>query len=134
MPISSMVRNVATVLVIAVACPLALLAGVDVSCLAGGMTAQCANNGLLVAPLILIAAGIISAFLNRGLVGFVLGLFGIIVGMGFLWVFAAAVRGTELPLDPVEAFIATLFFGVPPIIGWSIAKVAIWIYGKLASA
>lgn len=133
MPISSMVRNVATVLVIAVACPLALLVGVDVSCAAGGMTAQCANNGLLVAPLILIAAGIISAFLNRGFLGFVLGLLGIIVGMALIWVFAA-VRGIELPLDPAEAFIATLFFGVPPIIGWSIAKVAIWTYGKLASA
>ncbi|HEX9044652.1 MAG TPA: hypothetical protein VF802_06465 [Candidatus Limnocylindrales bacterium] len=126
-------RHLATVLVIALACPIALLAGVNISCSAGGMTAQCANNGLLLSPLILFIAGAISALLERRAIGFVLGAIGIVLGMTLLWIIVAVVRGIFLPLDPVQALIATVWFGIPPIVGWAVARGAVWTWERLVA-
>ncbi len=123
-------RHIATVLVIALACPIALFAGVNVSCSAGGMTAQCANNGLLLSPLILLLAGMISAFLERTAIGLLLGVIGIALGMTLLWIIVALARGIMLPLDPIQGLIATIWFGLPPIIGWTIARTGLWGYGR----
>lgn len=127
-------RHIATVLVIALACPVALFAGVNISCSAsGGLTPQCAGNGLLLSPLILFLAGAISSLLERRIIGFVLGAVGIVLGMALLWIIVAVVRGIMLPLDPVQAAIATIWFGVPPIAGWIVGRGAIWTYERIAA-
>ncbi len=126
-------RHIATVLVIAIACPLALFAGVNISCSTGGMTPQCAGNGLLLSPLILFLAGAVSALLEQRAIGFVLGAIGIALGMTLLWVIVALVRGIALPLDPVQGLIATIWFGVPPVVGWAAGRGAIWTYKRVAA-
>lgn len=123
-------RRVATIVVIAMGVPIALFAGVNLSCAADGMSPSCAGDGLLLTPLLLLVSGLIAAFLARGLVGFVLGAIGIAVGMLLLWIIAA-VRGTFVPLDPAQAVLATIWFGLPSVAGYTMGRIGIWAFGKL---
>ena len=123
-------RHVATVVVIALGVPIALFSGVNLSCTAGGMSPSCAGDGLLLMPLLLLVSGIIAAFLARGLVGFLLGATGIAVGMMVLWIIGA-IRGTFIPLDPAQAVIATIWFGLPSMIGYMIGRLAIWAFDRV---
>jgi hypothetical protein len=132
-PVPAIARHIATVLVIALAIPVALFAGVNISCSAGGMTPQCAGNGLLLSPFILFLAGAISALLEQRAIGFLLGAIGIAIGMTVLWIIVAIVRGIFLPLDPIQALIATIWFGVPPIVGWVVGRGAIWTFHRVAA-
>ena len=123
-------RHVATVVVIALGVPIALFSGVNLSCTAGGMSPSCAGDGLLLTPLLPLVSGIIAAFLARGLVGFLLGATGIATGMILLWIIGA-IRGTFIPLDPAQAVIATIWFGLPSMIGYLIGRVAIWTFERV---
>ena len=123
-------RHVATVVVIALGVPIALFSGVNLSCTAGGMSPSCAGDGLLLTPLLLLVSGIVAAFLARGLVGFLLGATGIATGMILLWIIGA-IRGTFIPLDPAQAVIATIWFGLPSMIGYLIGRVAIWTFERI---
>ncbi len=127
---SQRARHVATVVVIALGLPVAMFTGVNLSCASGGMSPSCAGTGLLLTPLLLLVSGVVAAFLARGLVGFLLGAVGIAAGMLLLWVIAAF-RGTFIPLDPAQAVIATIWFGLPSVIGYSIGRAGIWAYGRI---
>ena len=123
-------RHVATVVVIALGVPVALFSGVSLSCTAGGMSPSCAGDGLLLSPLLLLVSGIIAAFLARGLVGFLLGAVGIATGMTVLWVIGA-IRGTFIPLDPAQAVIATIWFGLPSMLGYTLGRAGIWTFDRI---
>jgi hypothetical protein len=127
--VSQLARSIATVVVIALGVPVALFAGVNVSCAGSGMSPECAGDGMLLSPLLLLVSGIIAAFLARGWVGFLLGAVGIAAGMALLWVIAA-LRGTMIPIDPAQALVATVWFGLPSVIGYSIARVVMWLVGR----
>lgn len=130
MAVSKPARRVATIVVIAMGVPIALFAGVNLSCTANGMSPSCAGDGLLLTPLLLLISGLIAAFLARGLIGFMLGAIGIAVGMLLLWIIAAF-RGTFLPLDPAQAVLATIWFGLPSVAGYMLGRIGIWAFGKL---
>ena len=122
-------RHVATVVVIALGVPIALFPA-KLSCVAGGMSPSCAGDGLLLSPLLLLVSGIIAAFLARGLVGFLLGAVGIAAGMLLLWGIGA-VGGTFIPLDPAQAVIATIWFGLPSMLGYTMGRAGIWTFDRI---
>ena len=123
-------RHVATVVVIALGVPIALFSGVNLTCAGTGMSPTCAGNGLLLTPLVLLVSGLIAAFLARGPVGFILGAIGIAVGMLMLWIIAA-IQGTYIPIDPAQAVVATIWFGLPSVLGYSIGRGAIWTFDRV---
>ncbi len=127
---SQLARHLATVVVIALGVPIALFGGVDLSCTATGMSPSCADQGLLLTPLILLVSGVVAAFLARGLLGFMLGAVGIVIGMALLWL-VAYVEGTTIPIDPAQAVVATIWFGLPSVIGYSIGRGVMWAYARL---
>jgi hypothetical protein len=128
-PVSQLARAVATVAVIALGVPIALFAGVNLTCAGSGMSPSCAGDGMLLSPFLLLVTGIIAAFLARGWSGFLLGALGIVIGMALLWIIAA-IRGTMIPIDPAQAVVATIWFGLPSVIGYTIARVAMWAVAR----
>jgi hypothetical protein len=130
--VSPLVRHLAAALIVALGCPIALLAGVNLACAQHDtMSPQCADAGLVLSPALLALSGVLCAFLVRGLAGFVTGAVGIVVGMSILWV-VMAVNGTPVPFDIAQGVIATIWFGLPSVIGYAIARTAVWTYRKLA--
>ncbi len=114
-------RHIATVAVIALGVPIALFAGIDLSCAATGMPPSCGGNSLLLSPLLLLVSGVIAAFLARGLVGFILGAVGIAIGMVLLWIIAV-LQGTAIPPDPAQLLVLTIWFGLPSVIGYTLTR------------
>lgn len=129
---SSLVRHIAAVLVIALGCPVALFAGVNITCAQQQMSASCADQGLLISPVLLALTGVVCAFLVRGLNGFLTGAAGIVLGMTLLW-FVMAAAGNPVPLDIFQGLIATFWFGLPSVIGYSIARGGIWTARRLGA-
>jgi hypothetical protein len=127
--VSQLARHIATVVVIALGVPIALFAGVNLSCAGTGMSPQCAGEGLLLSPLLLLVSGVIAAFFARGPLGFVLGAIGIAIGMVLLWI-VAAVQGTTIPIDPAQALVATIWFGLPSVIGYSVTRGVMWVVDR----
>lgn len=62
----TMIRDIAALLLVAVACPAALFGGALLGCAAQGLTASCALTGILVSPILLLAAGAVAGILTRG--------------------------------------------------------------------
>jgi hypothetical protein len=129
----ALVRHLAAVVVIALGCPVALFAGVRVTCAQSGMSPECAQTGLLVSPIILALTGVACAFLVRGLLGFLLGAVGILLGMTILWI-VLALTGDPVPLDIAQGAVATIWFGLPSVIGYSLTRVAIWMVRRVVPA
>lgn len=119
---SSLVRNVAAVAVIGAGCPIALFGGALIGCASQGFTTSCAMSGLVLAPLLLIAAGLVAALLARGLAGLVVILVGVALGMTSLLVLAG-ILGDPLPLDPVQGVIAWVWFITPTAVGYGLGRI-----------
>lgn len=130
---SALVRHVAAVAVIAIGCPAALHLGVNISCAQAEMSPQCADAGLLLSPVILALTGVVCAFLVRGLLGFALGAVGIFLGMLILWV-DMALGGDPIPFDIAQGAIATIWFGLPSVIGYSLTRAAMWTFRRVVPA
>ncbi len=122
---AEIVRDLVAILVAAVACPLALFGGALLGCATEGFNAQCAMNGVLVSPPILIAAGVVAAALTRGLWGYVWVFVGVIIGMVLIFVLTY-LGGTLLPVDPVTGTIATIWFLAPVSIGYVLGRGGAW--------
>lgn len=121
-----LIRNIAAVAVISVACPTALGAVAMLGCATNrGMSATCALDGIFVSPFLLLGAGVLAALLVTGRAGLLAGLFvlwaGVAIGMTAILAFAYVV-GNLVPIDPVAAFIAWIWFIAPTALGYGIGR------------
>jgi len=119
--LGTLVRRLAALLVVAIACPVALFGGALLGCAARGLSASCAIDGILVSPVLLAAAGLGASFLAHGRTGLGFVLLGVVAGMAAIPV-VASVAGNPVPIDPVQGVIATIWFTPPVLIGYGVGR------------
>ncbi|HEX5828379.1 MAG TPA: hypothetical protein VFY23_12720 [Candidatus Limnocylindrales bacterium] len=124
----SLLRDAIAVLLVAIACPIAVYGGSAAGCIgAGGFESACALNGVWIAPLMLVGAGLVAGLITRGWTGLFLVCVGTVIGMMSILVISFLV-GRPVPVDPVSAFIATVWFLAPVAIGYGLGRVAWRVY------
>lgn len=119
--VEGLLRRLAALALVAVACPVALFGGALLSCATQGLSASCAVNGVLVSPVLLVFAGLGASVLARGWVGLGFVILGVLLGMAAIPV-VASVAGNPVPIDPVQGVIATLWFMPPVLIGHGVGR------------
>lgn len=114
----STLRDALAVLAVAVACPVALFGGSMVGCVGQGFTSECAMSAIVIAPVMLLVAGVVAGFLTSGWLGLFLIWVGVAIGMTAILILTFAV-GRPVPLDIFAGAIATVWFLVPVWIGYA---------------
>ncbi len=124
----SALRYVATFLIVALGCPVALVAGEAIGCISAstGFDAECAVDGLFYSPFILVATGVVAGVIVGGWRAMLLMPAAILTGMVLIFIVAWTL-GTRPPVGFVEGVIATLWFLVPVTIGYGLGRTAMWI-------
>jgi hypothetical protein len=117
-------RDLVAILVVAVACPVALFGGSMLGCLGQGFSADCALNALFIAPLALLVAGIVAGIVTRGWTGMLAVVVGVIAGMSAILVLSFGV-GRPVPVDPISGLLATTWFLAPVAIGYGMGRL-VW--------
>lgn len=118
---STLLRELIAFVLIAVACPVALFGGSMVGCVGQGFTSECAMSAIFIAPVLLLGAGAVAGFVTRGWTGLGVLFVGVIIGMATIPVLTA-MAGRPVPVDPISGLIATVWFGVPVMIGYAGAR------------
>jgi hypothetical protein len=126
---AEIVRDIVAIVVAAVACPLAFFGGALLGCAAQGFDVTCARSAALVAPPLLILAGLAAAALTRGTWGYVWVFVGVLIGMVLIWILAFAGGNDPLPVGPIEGSIATLWFLTPVTVGYVVGRGIAWAVG-----
>jgi len=122
---AEILRDVAAIVIAAIACPFAWFGGGFLGCATQGFNANCAMTGVFIAPPVLILSGLLAAALTRGFWGYVWVVCGVVIGM--LMIFGVVlVGGTFLPVDPITGVIATLWFLAPVSVGYLLGRGAAW--------
>lgn len=116
-------RDTLALVIVAVACPLAVLAQWVVGCLGQGINARCATDAVFISPLLLLVAGGLAGWTTRGWTGLLFVFGGGAIGMTSILVLAWAI-GRSVPLDPISGVIATFWFMTPVTIGYAAARIA----------
>jgi hypothetical protein len=127
-------RDVAAIVLVAVACPAALfgsllLGGALLGCAEEGLTPDCALNGILISPFLLLGAGFLAGFLTSGWPGLGFVASGVIVGLVSIPLLTAAV-GNPVPVDPFSGLFALVFFMPPAVLGYGIARGVARLVGR----
>lgn len=120
----TLLRDLAAVAVVLVACPIALFGGSMVGCVGQGFSSACALNAIFISPILLLLAGVVAGLLTRGLVGLFLVIGGVILGMTSILVLTVII-GRPVPVDPISGFIATVWFMFPVLVGYAGARLVI---------
>jgi hypothetical protein len=125
------VRDIAALVLVAVACPVAFYGGVRMSCTAD--TTDCAFRGAaVIAPLILAAAGALAGLFTKGWPGLGFMVVGVIAGLASV-PFLAAAAGNPVPIDPFSPIFA-FFLCMPPVaLGYGIARGLARLVGRFRS-
>jgi hypothetical protein len=116
-----LMRRLLALVIVAVACPVALFGGALLGCAAQGFSASCAINGVLVSPVLLFLAGLGASLATRGWVGLSFVILGVLVGMASIPI-VASIAGNPVPIDPVQGVIATIWFMPPVLIGYGAGR------------
>jgi len=116
----SQLRDLAALVIAAVACPLAVFGGTNLGCV-GKVSSECAMSAILVSPLLLLAAGVATGFVTRGWTGLLIVFVGCIVGMAAILALSFG-AGRPVPLDPISGVIATAWFLAPLSAGYGIGR------------
>ena len=119
--VGGLMRRLAALVIVAVACPVALFGGALLGCATQGFSASCAINGVLVSPVLLVFAGFGASLVTRGWVGMGFVILGVLVGMVAIPIVASIV-GNPVPIDPVQGVIATIWFMPPVLIGYGVGR------------
>ncbi len=119
--VGRLLRGLAALALVAVACPVALFGGALLGCAAQGLSTSCAINGVLVSPVLLVFAGFVASILTRGWVGMGFVILGVLAGMVAIPT-VAAIAGNPVPIDPVQGVIATIWFTPPVLIGYGVGR------------
>ena len=84
-PRYSLLRDLVALVVVAVACPIALFGGSMLGCVGQGFTSACALNAAYISPVLLIASGLVAGLVTLGWTG----LFVVLVGTAIVLPFIA---------------------------------------------
>ncbi|MEI7744900.1 MAG: hypothetical protein WCK58_14275 [Chloroflexota bacterium] len=125
-PRYSVLRDLAALVVIILACPAALFGGSMLGCVGQGFNAGCAMTAMFVSPILLLTAGLVAGLITRGWTGLMLVLIGTLLGMSAILLLSFGV-GQPVPLDPISGVIATVWFSGPIAIGYGIGRLIIHI-------
>jgi hypothetical protein len=121
----SLLRDVAALVLVAVACPVAVYGGSAAGCIgSGGFEAECALNGVWIAPLLLGVAGLVAGLITRGWTGLLLVVVGTVIGMTSILVLSVAV-GRPVPVDLFSGLIATAWFLAPIVVGYAAGRLVV---------
>ena len=120
-PRHSVLRDFIAVVIAAVACPVSVFGGMNLGCVGQAFTSECAMSTIVVSPIILLAAGVVSGVVTRGWTGFLLVFIGTVIGMTSILVLST-LGGTPVPLDPISGFIATIWFFAPIAVGFGFGR------------
>lgn len=121
----SLLRDLAALVIAAVACPVAVFGGANLGCVgATSFSGSCAVTVIFVSPLILLLAGAIAGIATRGWTGLVIVLAGTVIGMVLILVLSI-LAGNPVPVDWFSAVAALIFFEGPIVVGYAIGRV-IW--------
>lgn len=126
---SQRLHHIIALVVIAVACPGAMLGGALLTCAGGGFDSECAMAGFGISPFLLVGAGIVAGFLTRGWRGLAWVFAGVVLGMVAILV-VSFLAGNLVLIGPVEGTIATIWFGAPVALGYLIGRIASRIVGR----
>lgn len=119
-------RMIGVVVIVAITCPTALFGGALTGCAGEGFNGGCATSASFLAPILLIAVGIIAAVLVRGWRGYALVVVGVVIGMIAIFALSAA-AGSILPFDLITGTLWTLWFLAPVTLGWVFGAVGAWL-------
>jgi hypothetical protein len=125
---SGAARNIAAFAIVVVACPASLFVTVALGCAALGYTGRCAMDSAFLSPIILMAAGFVAGILTRGWMGFAIVVVGVVLGM-FALLFVSDALGHPVPIDPISAVIATIWFMTPTLFSYGIGRAAMLFVG-----
>lgn len=120
-PRHSLLRDLTALILIAVACPIALFGGSMLGCVGQGFNTACAMNAIAVSPVLLLAAGAGAGLITRGWTGLLVVVTGTLIGMTAILVLSFGVDD-PVPVDPVSGVIAMAWFLAPVSIGYGIGR------------
>ncbi len=118
----SQLRDLIAMVIVAVACPLAVFGGANLGCVGQGFNGDCAMAAVIISPILLLIGGGAAGLVTRGWTGLLLVLIGVLIGMVAILVLSFGV-GRLVPLDPISGIIATIWFGAPVTIGYGMGRV-----------
>jgi hypothetical protein len=126
------VRDVAALVVALLACPISVFGGANLGCVGrAGFEGDCAITMVFISPMILLGGGAIAGLLTRGWTGLLVTLVGVVAGMVTILVLSN-LMGRPVPPDIFTGVIATIWFSVPTIIGYSIGRVIARLFATRA--
>ena len=117
----TVLRDWIALVLILVVVPLSVFGGTNIGCIGQGVTQTCEPQAVFISPLLLMVAGVIAGLITSGWTGLLVVGFGQIAGQVVILVMAY-LAGRPVPIDPFNAIIATLWFGVPIAIGYGLAR------------
>lgn len=126
-------RDAIAYVVVAVACPLALFFGSMLDCVVQGFEPKCAQNAIGIAPLLLFISGVVAGLVTRGWTGLLFGFLGTITGMVVILVLSFG-GSEQVPLDPFQGIIATIWFGVPTVTGYGVGRLISQLFERRRAA
>jgi hypothetical protein len=132
-PRYSALRDVIALVVVAIACPVALFGGSMIGCVGQGFTADCALTAAFISPVLLIVAGTVAGVVTRGWTGLLVVLVGTLIGMISILVLSFGV-GDVVPLDPISGAVATVWFAAPVTIGYAIGRTLSRLFASRSGA
>lgn len=124
----ALARGIAALVLLVVACPASLFGSVALGCGVAGYTGRCAMDSALLSPVILVAAGLIAGILMRGWTGLAVVLGGVVIGM-FALLYTSEAIGHPVPIDPIQATIATIWFVTPTAFGYGVGRAGMRVVG-----
>ncbi len=108
--------------VAALACPVAVFGGANLGCVGHtDFTGSCALTVIFVSPLVLFIGGALAGIATRGWTGLLATLVGMVIGMTAILLLSQA-AGQPVPLDPFSAAVASVFFGIPIVVGYGAGR------------
>ena len=117
----TVLRDWIALVLILVVVPLSVFGGTNIGCIGQGLSQSCASQAVLISPLLLMIAGLIAGLITSGWTGLLVVGVGQIAGQVVILVMSY-IAGRPVPIDPFNAIIATLWFGVPIAIGYALAR------------
>jgi hypothetical protein len=129
----SPIRDLIALIVVVLACPLAVFGGANVGCVGHTEFAgSCAVTVIFLSPLILLIGGAIAGISTTGWTGLLVTIVGMVIGM-FAILVVSYVAGNPVPLDWFSAVVASGFFGAPIVVGYGAGRLVSRVFAARAS-
>ncbi len=129
-PLPSPVRDLIALIVVALACPVAVFGGANLGCVNHtSFEGSCAVTVIFMSPLVLLIGGAIAGIATRGWTGLLAVLAGTLIGMmGILYM--SELAGQPVPVDWFSAAVALVFFGGPIVVGYGVGRLAMHLRAR----